>query len=66
MLWEVTFPHKRRGMTLMTGKIISTPRSPQSPVEIQNKKDFNLKVSASFKLQNVRLSWINVLFNRAF
>ena len=55
---------KKRVMILMIRKIkfVLTQR----PVEMQNKKDFNLKVSASFELQNVRLSWINVLYNRAF
>ena len=65
MLWEVTSPQKKkRVMILMIRKIkfVLTQR----PVEMQNKKDFNLKVSASFELQNVRLSWINVLYNRAF
>ena len=55
---------KKKVMILMIRKIKFVPA--QRPVEMQNKKDFNLKVSASFELQNVRLSWINVLFNRAF
>lgn len=39
---------------------------PQRPLEMQKKKDFNLKASANIEQQKSETELVHVLFNRVF